>query len=117
MRSTAAVSLLALIMTAAAARAETIKLHCTVQTTPKSEAEDYVVDTDDNTVTVILHDTHGNVLSSKSYPATISATTIEWKVETAGSVRWTQRYDRATKTLTSSNNNGESFKETCKVAS
>ena len=57
MRGTTAVSLLALIMTVAAARAETIKLHCTVQTTPKSEAEDYVVDTDDNTVTVILHDT------------------------------------------------------------
>ncbi len=117
MRGIAAASIIACTMAIAAAEAETIKLHCTIPSTPKSEAEDYVVDTDDNTVTVILHDLHGNVLTSKTYPATISATEIEWSVETAGKLRWTQHYDRATKTLTSSNSNGESFKETCKVTS
>lgn len=109
--------LLALAMTVAAVQAETIKLRCTVASTPKSEVEDYVVDSDDNSVTVILHDIHGKVLSSKTYPATISAKAVEWKIETADNLNWTQRYDRATKTLTSSNSNGESLKETCKIAS
>ena len=116
MRRTLVVAIAGLTIAVAAAHAETIKLRCTVPSTPKSEAEDYVVDTDESTVTVILHDLHGNVLSSKNYPATITPDAIEWTVETAGKLRWTQRYDRATKTLTSSNGNGESFKESCKVA-
>jgi hypothetical protein len=117
MRRTLVVAIAGLTIAVAAAHAETIKLRCTVPSTPKSEAEDYVVNTDENTVTVILHDLHGNVLSSKNYPATIKPDAIEWTVETAGKLRWTQRYDRATKTLTSSNSNGDSFKESCKVTS
>jgi hypothetical protein len=117
MRGIAAASVIACAMIAATAEAETIKLRCTIPSTPKSEAEDYVVDIDENTVTVILHDLHGGVLTSKTYPAKISPTAIEWTVETAGKLRWKQRYDRATKTLTSSNSSGESFKETCKITS
>jgi hypothetical protein len=117
MRGIATASIIACTITVATAEAETIKLHCTIQSTPKSEAEDYVVDTDNDTVTVILHGLRGKVLSSKTYPATISPGAIEWSVETAGGLRWTQRYDRGTKTLTSSNSNGESFKESCKVTS
>lgn len=116
MRRTFVVAIAGLAIAAASAHAETIKLRCTVPSTPKSEAEDYIVDTGNNTVTVILYDLRGNVLSSKSYAATISTESIEWTVETAGNLRWTQRYDRSTKTLTSSNSDGESFKETCKVA-
>jgi len=118
MRTTFVVAVAAAAIAAAiaSAHAEVIKLHCTVPSIPKSEAEDYVVDTDDDTVTVILHDLKGNVLKSKTYPAQISSEAIEWSVETAGDLKWKQRYDRATKTLTASNSNGESFKETCKVA-
>jgi hypothetical protein len=100
----------------ATAQAETIKLHCTLPSDPKSETEDYVVDTDDNTVTAILHDIHGNVLSSNTYPAKVSATAIDWTKPTPGTLVWTQHYDRTTGTLTSSNNDDESFTETCKVA-
>jgi len=116
MRTTLVVAIAGLVLTVATAEAETLKLHCTVPSTPKSEAEDYIVDTEDNTVTVVLHDLRGNVLSSKTHSITISADAIEWTVETAGKLVWKQRYDRATKTLTSSNSDGESFKETCKVA-
>lgn len=115
MRATSLVAIVGIIATAATAQAEVIKVRCHVPSIPKSEAEDYVVDTDDNTVTVILRDIHGNVLSSKSYPAQISNAAVEWKVETAGKLVWKQRYDRAAKTLTSSNSNGESFSETCKI--
>ena len=115
MRGIATASIIACAITIATAEAETIKLHCTVPSTPKSEAEDYVVDTDDNTVTVILHDLKGNVLSSKTHPAAITAGAIEWTVETSGKLVWKQRYDRVTKTLTATNSNGESFKETCKL--
>lgn len=116
MRAAFVVAIASLAMTVATATAETIKFRCTLQTTPKSEAEDYVVDTEDNTVTVILRDLRGNVLSSKSHPVTISAEAFEWTLETAGKLAWTQRYDRAKKILTSSNSNGESFKETCEDA-
>ena len=115
MRNVCAVVLASLVGAAAFAQAETIKLHCTLPSDPKSEAEDYIVDTDDNTVTAILHDIHGNVLSSNTYPAKVSATAIDWTKPTPGTAIWTQHYDRTSGTLTSSNNDNESFTETCKV--
>ena len=116
MRTTLVVAIASLAMTVATATAETIKFRCTLQRTPKSEAEDYVVDTEDNTVTVILRDIHGNVLSSKTHPVAISPDAFEWTLETAGNLKWKQRYDRAKQTLTSSNSNGESLVEMCKAA-
>lgn len=116
MRTTIVVAIASLAMTVATATAETIKFRCTLQTTPKSEAEDYVVDTEDNTVTVILRDVHGNILSSKTHPVTVSDDAFEWTLETAGKLKWKQRYDRAKQTLTSSNSAGESFVEKCKDA-
>ena len=116
MRATLVVAIAGLAMTVATATAETIKFRCTLPSTPKSEAEDYVIDTHESTVTVILRDLRGNVLSSKTHAVQISPEAFEWTLETAGSLKWKQRYDRAKKTLTSSNSNNESFVETCKDA-
>jgi hypothetical protein len=116
MRAIVVAAFIGLATTAASAHAETIKLHCVVPSAPKAEAEDYVVDTEDNTVTVILYDMRRNVLSSKTYAAKISPDSIEWTVETPGKLIWTQRYDRASGKLTSSNTAGDSLIETCKVA-
>ncbi|MBI1210251.1 MAG: hypothetical protein GC190_02210 [Alphaproteobacteria bacterium] len=117
MQRMAVVTTSVLALAIATAHAATIKFRCTVKSTPKSESEEYIVDTDAGTVTVVLHGIRGNVLNSRTHDAKISPDAIEWTVETAGDLSWTLRYDRAAKTLTSSNSHGESFKETCKVAS
>jgi hypothetical protein len=99
------------------AHAETIEFRCTMDGEPKSNVEEYRADTDENTVTVILHGRGGNVLSSQTFPARITPNGIEWNVTRPDGLAWTLRYDRATGTLTSSNSDNESFTQPCKGAS
>ncbi len=114
MRALAGGILAVFIVSAGSARAETIKLHCTMPNDPKSEAEDYVVDTEANTVTATLRTVKGREISSSTYAADISSSAIDWTAQNQNG-SWKQRFDRAAGTLTSSNGDKETVTEHCTV--